>query len=72
MRAFILVHGVLEDLLQCKVSMCKSCMFVQCNTYCVLSVCDMPLYTRWQGWGLECIQKILLEGLGRFVPLVMA
>lgn len=35
MRAFILVHGVLEDLLQCKVSMCKYCMFVQWNTYCV-------------------------------------
>jgi hypothetical protein len=32
----------------------------------------MPLHTHWQGWGLEYIQKILLEGLGKFVPLVMA
>jgi hypothetical protein len=34
-RAFILVHGVLEDLLQCKVSLCKYCTFVQGNAYCV-------------------------------------
>jgi hypothetical protein len=87
MRAFILVHGVLEDLLQCEVSLCKYCMFVQWNTDCVFVyyLCVTCLYLHigmcepdlghlsmlycmlWQGWGLECLQKIhLLEGWGGF------